>query len=91
MVLRSSWADPSGNARKARNLEQVGVVGDVGIEGLAENTLKARLRVQRRCPGSEEERGDKRHERMARGTGLTVGANACRRSKAEEGSDPREG
>jgi len=57
MVLRSLWADPGGNARKARNLEQVGVVGDAGISSLADNTLRTRLRVQPRRPGGEEERG----------------------------------
>jgi hypothetical protein len=72
MVLRSSWADPDGNVRKARNLEQAGVVGDAGTDVIADKTLKALLRVEHRRPGGEEGRGGERHERMARGTGFTA-------------------
>jgi len=54
-----------GQLRKACNLEQVDVVGDGGVGGATDNTLKAKRRAQQsRASGCEESVGE-RHERMA--------------------------
>jgi hypothetical protein len=91
MVPRSSWASSRGNSRKVRNLEREGGSGDGVTKRSTGNTLETSSRDQPRRFGGEEGREGKRHERMARETGFTVGGQARRRTKAEEGSDRREG
>jgi hypothetical protein len=88
-MVRRSLKPRRGQLRKACNLEQGDVVGDGGVGGATDNTLKAKRRAQQSRASGCEEPVDERHERMASATrGSRWSSWSLRKERTRGGERP---